>query len=512
MIDPVRLSLLSHSLEHCAEQMGLAMIRSAYSPNIKERHDCSAALFTTDGRTVAQAEHIPVHLGALPEAVQAVLQQHPAPGDIFILNDPYAGGSHLPDITIVAPISHGDDVFAFSAIRAHYSDVGGMVPGSMPAYAQDIHQEGIVIPPVRLYTRNTLNKDLQNLLMANMRGRESRIGDLSAQIAACLLGCELVLELSHRWSLSGLSEGFDAVIAHTEQMVRAAITDLPDGCYRAESMIEGIDDELNDQIADVPVRLALHIDGNRVILDFAGTAQAANHNFNCPLAVTKAACCFAFRAALKMSAPANEGWLRPFEIQAPIGSMINAQYPSAVAVGNVETSQRIADLVFAALFEAGIRRAEGQGTMNNLIIGSQDWSYYETIGGGQGASARIEGASGVHVGMTNTLNTPIEALELTYPLRVERYELAEKTGGNGFYRGGDGIIRQLRLLEPATVSILSDHRRIAPKGCDGGLPGTPGLNWHNDKILPAKVTFHAEAGDVVGMQTPGGGGYGQPPD
>jgi N-methylhydantoinase B len=503
-LDPVTLSVLSAALSGIAEEMGAALIRSAYSSNIKERRDCSTALFDARGRMVAQAEHIPVHLGAMPEAVAAVMERDPRSGDAFILNDPYTGGTHLPDITIVTPCIYDDDIIGYAIDRAHHSDVGGMRAGSMPSNSTEIFQEGLVLPPLRLVRGGELVDDVMRLLLANVRTPAVRRGDLRAQLAANDLGEKRLSELVARRGLDIITSAFDEVIAYTERRTRARIGELPDGVYEAVDVMEG-DGTTN---ADIPIAVRVTIEGNGLTIDFDGTADAVAGNVNCPLSVTRSACYFALRVLLEGDVPANAGVLHPVEIVARKGSLVNASTPSAVVAGNVETSQRIADSVLLALAQAVDLPAQGQGTMNNLVIGGRGWTYYETIGGGQGASSSGDGPSGVHVGMSNTLNTPIEALELEYPLRVERQQLALGSGGDGRHRGGDGIERSVRVLEDASVSLLTDRRRHPPKGSHGGEDGAVGTNKLNGLPVDAKADLEVSAGDVITVVTPGGGGWG----
>ena len=503
-LDPVTLSVLSASLSGIAEEMGAGLIRSAYSSNIKERRDCSAALFDAAGRMVAQAEHIPVHLGAMPEAVAAVMERDPQPGDAFIVNDPYTGGTHLPDITIVTPCVHEDEIIGYAITRAHHSDVGGMRAGSMPSNSTEVFQEGLVLPPVRLMAEGQIVRDVMQILLANVRTPQLRRGDLRAQLAANDLGAGRLGELVARRGLDVVQGAFDEVIAYTSRRTRARVSELPGGEYEAVDFMEG--DGVSED--DIPITVRLTVAGDALEIDFDGTADAVAGNVNCPLSVTRSACYFALRVLLPADVPANAGVLQPIEILARPGSLVNARAPSAVVAGNVETSQRIADTVLLALSRAVDLPAQGQGTMNNLVIGGRGWTYYETIGGGQGASASGPGASGVHVGMSNTLNTPIEALELEFPLRVERQQLVYDSGGDGLHRGGDGIDRAVRVLEDSSVSLLTDRRRIAPKGSHDGGDGLPGRNLLDGDELPAKTDLLAPAGSVITVMTPGGGGWG----
>ena len=507
-LDPVTLSVMRSALEGIAAEMGSVLVHSAYSSNIKERQDCSAALFDERGRMVAQAEHIPVHLGAMPEAVTAVMARGAQPGDVFALNDPYTGGTHLPDITLVSPIAVDNRSVGYAVTRAHHSDIGGMVPGSMPSGSRDLWQEGLVIPPVRLVREGRLDEDLFALILANSRTPRLRRGDLRAQIAANQIAGERLAELAARRGLDTLIAAYDEVLAYAERRTREALRAWPDGIYRASGELEG--DGISD--ADIPIVVALTVRGDRMRIDFTGTADAVEGNVNCPLAVTRSACYFALRVLLPDDVPANAGTYAPLEIVAPANSLVNAAPPHAVVAGNVETSQRIADTVLAALAEAADVPAAGQGTMNNVVIGGHGWTYYETVAGGQGGSSHGPGPSGVHVGMTNTLNTPVEALELEYPMRVERYELVEGSGGGGRYPGGDGVIRSIRVLEPATVSLLTDRRRHRPRGGNGGEPGASGRNLLGEGAeqmeLPPKTTLRLDAGEVITVVTPGGGGWG----
>jgi N-methylhydantoinase B len=503
-VDAVTLSVLASALAGVAEEMGALLVRAAYSSNVKERRDCSTALFDAEGRMVAQAEHIPVHLGAMPEAVAAVIARHPRPGDVFAVNDPYTGGTHLPDLTLVSPVAAAGETVAYAVSRAHHSDVGGMTPGSMPSGSREIFQEGVVVPPVRIVRAGEEQEDVLALLLANVRTPELRRGDLRAQLASNRLADVRLLELVERHGLDLLLKAFGDVVAYAERRAREAVRALPDGEYRAEGEVEG--DGVSDD--DVPIRVRVLVEGDALTVDFTGTARAVAGNVNCPLAVTRSACVFALRVLLPDDVPTNAGASAPLRIVAPEGTLVNAGPPAAVVAGNVETSQRIADTVLLALSRASDLPAQGQGTMNNVVLGGRGWTYYETIGGGQGASSRGPGPSGVHVGMSNTLNTPVEALELEYPLRVERYELREGSGGAGRHPGGEGIVRALRALEPATLSLLTDRRRHAPQGARGGEPGKPGENRLNGEAVPAKATRELEAGDVVEIATPGGGGWG----
>ena len=488
----IELQVLGSSLRSIAEEMGAVLIRSAFSANIKERRDCSTALFDERGRMIAQAEHIPVHLGALPDAIAAVRAHDPAPEDVFILNDPYAGGTHLPDITVVSRTAVG-----FAATRAHHADVGAAEPGSLPAGSRRLDEEGVVIPPTRL-DEATLDE-----LTARMRNPGERRGDLRAQLGANRLASRRTEELCARRGRELVVAAMDELHDYAERRVRAAIAALPDGRFEASDLLEA-------EKGDLEVRVAVTIEGDELEIDFAGTAPQHEGNLNCPLAVTRSASYFVIRCLTDPDAPASGGAFAPVTVRAPEGSLVNARPPAAVAAGNVETSSRIADVVFLALGEAIDVPAQGQGTMNNVTLGSDNFTYYETIGGGQGACPDADGPSAVHVAMSNTLSTPTEALELTYPIRVERNALRLGSGGRGRHSGGDGVVRELRVLEPCRLSIVSERRRHAPQGRKGGAPGAPGRNLLNGEELPAKVTRDVRPGDVVRIETPGGGGYGSP--
>ena len=486
----VQLQVLGYALRAVAEEMGAALIRSAFSANIKERRDCSTAIFDAAGRMVAQAEHIPVHLGAMPASVAAVIACDPGPDDVFILNDPYAGGTHLPDITLVSRTELG-----FAATRAHHADVGGATPGSMPADSRTLQEEGVVIPPT------LLDEAALEALVAQMRNPDERRGDLRAQLAAQHLGARRIAELCARRGRDEVIAAMDELVAYSERRVRAGIAALPDGRYEASERLETADGELE-------LRVAVTVAGEELELDFAGTAPQHDGNLNCPLAVTTSACLFVVRALTDPDVPASAGALVPVTVRAPEGCLVNARPPAAVAAGNVETSSRIVDLLFRAFAQAVPVPAQGQGTMNNVILGNERFTYYETIGGGQGACPDGDGPSGVHVAMSNTLSTPTEALELAYPLRVERHALRLGSGGGGAHRGGDGVVRELRALEACRLSLLSQRRRIAPSGVAGGEPGAPGRTLLNGDELPPFAERELEPGDLLRVETPGGGGYG----
>ena len=512
-IDPVTLEILRNQLEGIAEEMGQVLIRGAYSPNIKERQDCSTALFDAAGRMVAQAEHIPVHLGAMPEAVAAVRDWDPEPGDAFLLNDPFAGGTHLPDVTIVSAVAPGDEVVGYAVTRAHHADVGGTAPGSMPAGATEIYQEGLRLPGVRLATDDGIEEDVLELVLANVRNPDERRADLRAQLAANERAERRVRELLDEHGAERVRTAFAAVIDYSRERVASEIADLPYGEYAASGVIEG--DGVTD--GDIPIEATVAIRGRELEVDFAGTAPQVAGNLNAPLAVAKSAVYFVVRAVTDPEIPPNHGCYEPVAVEAPEGSLLNPTSPRAVGGGNVETSQRVTDVVLAAFAEAVPESVpvQGQGTMNNLIIGSLEadgYTYYETVGGGFGARPDKDGMDGVQVGMTNTLNTPVESLEAEYPLFVERYGLRPDSGGDGRYRGGLGLERSLAVETESVVSLLTERRRHAPAGAEGGADGATGENLIDGEPVPAKTTRTVAAGTTVTVRTPGGGGYGDPAD
>src|SRR5437588_5297333 len=470
--------------------MGAALVRSAFSANIKERRDCSTALFDGRGRMIAQAEHIPVHLGAMPDAVAAVMRHEPSPEDVFVLNDPYTGGTHLPDVTLVTRTELG-----FAVTRAHHADVGGREPGSMPADSHELAEEGVVIPPTRL------DDELLERLLAQMRNPDERRGDLRAQLAAHRLAARRITELARRHGRERAAAAMDELHAYSERRVRAGIAALPDGRFEASDVLEAAEGELE-------LHAAVTVAGDEVEIDFASSAAQHPGNLNCPLSVTRSACYFVVRCLVEPDVPASGGAFAPVTVRAPAGSLVNARPPAAVAAGNVETSCRIVDVLLRAFGEALEAPAQGQGTMNNLALGNERFTYYETIGGGQGACEDADGPSAVHVAMSNTLITPVEALELSYPLRVERWHLREGSGGAGAHRGGDGVVRELRVLEDCRLSVLAERRARGPHGAAGGADGAPGRTLVNGEEQPAKVTRALRAGDLVRIETPGGGGFG----
>ncbi|HWH94607.1 MAG TPA: hydantoinase B/oxoprolinase family protein, partial [Baekduia sp.] len=460
-LDPIALQVATGALRAGCEEMGAVLIRSAHSANIKERRDCSTALFDARGEMVMQAEHIPVHLGAMPASVEAVLEEDHARGRSWVLNDPYRGGTHLPDITVVTPILDGGgagELLGFSASRAHHADVGGRVPGSMPFDSRTLEEEGVVIAP------RVLDDDAIEELAGRMRQPAERRADLRAQLAANRLGALRVGELAGRMGADGLRDAFAAVLDYAERRTRACLAELPDGTRRAVDVLEGVD-------GDLELRVAATVAGDTLVLDFTGSAAQDPGNLNCPLAVTRSACLFAVRVLTDADIPPSAGAHRPVQVITEPGTLLDARAPAAVAAGNVETSSRVADLVLRAF-----GRACGQGTMNNLTLGNDDFSYYETLGGGQGACPDADGPSAVHVAMSNTLNTPVEALELEFPLRVVQYALRRGSGGGGAFRGGDGVIREVEARADMSFSLITERRRHAPPGAAGGDDGARGRN------------------------------------
>jgi N-methylhydantoinase B len=486
----IELQVIGSGLRAIAEEMGAVLVRSAFSANIKERRDCSTALFDEAGNMVTQAEHIPVHLGAMPEAVAAVRAQDPEPGEPWILNDPYAGGTHLPDLTVVTRTSLG-----YAVTRAHHADVGGTEPGSLPAGSTTLAEEGVVISPTRL------DPPALEDLVRRMRNPDERRGDLRAQLAAHTLADRRIDELCSRRGRGRVAAAMDELLAYSERVVRAELRKLPDGRY------EGAD-ALETPKGLLEIRVAATISGDSIEIDFEGTAPQHPGNLNCPLAVTRSACFYVVRCLAAPDLPASGGAFAPVTVLAPEGCLVHARSPAAVAAGNTETSSRIVDVVFAALAQAVPVPAQGQGTMNNVVLGNDRFTYYETIAGGQGACPDATGPSAVHVAMSNTLNTPVEALELSYPLRVERYELRRGSGGSGDHCGGDGVVRELRVLERCRLSLLTQRRSLAPRGAAGGGDGLPGRNLLNGEELQGFATLDVLPGDLLRIETPGGGGYG----
>lgn len=517
MVDPIDLEVFRHRTTMIAEEMGAALGRSALSPNIKERRDFSCAVFDAQGRMIAQAAHIPVHLGAMPRSVEAALARFTlGRGDVILLNDPFLGGTHLPDLTTVAAAYAGDQLVGYTATRAHHADVGGMAPGSMPM-SRELYQEGLIIPPVKLIEAGQPNQGLYDLICRNSRTPSERRGDLAAQLACHRVGERRLAELTERHGLDWVQLHMAELIAYGERHMRAVLAALPDGCYTFEDALD--DDGANGP--PTPIRVQITISGDAAVVDFAGTAAQVRGPLNAPRAVTEAATLYCFRCLGSADMPSSAGAFAPLTIRVPEGSVLSPRSPAAVAGGNVETAQRVVDVLFGALAQAAPDRipAASAGTMNNWTFGGirpdgSPFAYYETLGGGMGARPTLDGISGVQVHMTNTLNTPIEALERQFPVRVRRYSLRSGSGGAGQHQGGDGLIREIEFLEPVIVSLLSERRMRAPYGLQGGASGALGHNssiQHGTRhILPGKVTVELEAGDSLRIETPGGGGWGQP--
>jgi N-methylhydantoinase B len=501
-LDPIELQVIVGALRAACEEMGATLVRSAHSANIKERRDASTALFDGDGEMVMQAEHIPVHLGSMPAAVRAVVGRDHSEGVSWVLNDPYEGGTHLPDITVVTPVFAGA-LIGFAASRAHHADVGGRVPGSMPADSRRLEEEGVVISPQPM-TENAIER-----IVAGMRQPRERRADLRAQLAANRVGARRLGELAGRVGMERLQTATGAVLDYAERRTRACVAALTDGVRESRDVLEAVE-------GDIELRLKATVEGERLALDFTGSAGRHEGNLNCPLAVTLSACWFAVRVLTDPDIPPCSGAYRPVEVIVPSGCLLNARPGAAVAAGNVETSSRVADLVLGAF-----GRALGQGTMNNLTLGNEDFTYYETLGGGQGACEDSDGPSGVHVAMSNTLNTPIEALERELPVRVSEYALRRGSGGAGRHRGGDGVVREIEALREMTFSLIGERRRHAPPGARGGRAGERGRDTLVEAgapegasgrrhPLPAKTTGRLRAGERLRIETPGGGGYGSP--
>lgn len=523
VVDAITLEIFRSALTAIAEEMGVTLTRSSYSPNIKERRDFSCALFDPRGRMIAQAAHMPVHLGSMPDSVSAALRGFSsfAPGDVVALNDPYCGGTHLPDITLVAPIHVTVDgeqrLIGFAANRAHHADVGGISAGSMPT-ATEIYQEGIIIPPIKLWEAGRANEAALALILHNVRTPHERRGDLAAQTAANRTAALRIAELVSRWRLPVVEAHTEALIAYAERIMRAAIETIPDGVY---SMTDYLDD---DGFGEGPLTITatVTVAASSLTVDFTGSSPQTTGNVNTVEAVAKSAAYYVVRCLLPEDAPTNAGTFAPVHVIAPPGAIVNALPPSAVASGNVETSQRITDVILGALAQAlpEVIPAASQGTMNNVTAGGRDprtgqpFAYYETMGGGMGASPTSDGLSGVHTHMSNTMNTPIEALEYAYPIRIYAYRLRRGSGGAGKYRGGDGLERELVFETPTEVTLLTDRRRHPPYGLQGGHPGLPGENLlirdGVERALPGKVRFTAAPGDHLRVSSPGGGGWGKP--
>jgi N-methylhydantoinase B len=522
--DAVTLEVYRHLFTALAEEMGASLRRASFSPNIKERRDYSCALFDPEGVAVALGDHMPVHLGAMPMSVEAALEEVGVldPDDVVILNDPFKGGTHLPDITLISPVYARSDptLLGYVASRAHHSDVGGMSPGSMPL-AQEIFQEGLRIPPVRLYRRGKRNEDLWNALLANVRTPVERAGDLDAQLAAIHTGEARLLELVDRKGAREVLEAMAGLIQYADRLVEEGIRRIPDGTFQAKDFMD--DDGFGS--GPVPICLTMEIQGARMVLDFRDTAPQTRGGINAVAAITSSATRYVVRcmveALLETPLPAGGGSMSAVSLRLPPGSLVNAALPASVAAGNVETSQRITDVILEVFAQAlpTLTPALSQGTMNNTTVGGTDprtgdaFAYYETVGGGQGGGPSGPGLSGVHSHMSNSLNTPVEALEHAYPFRVTHYGIRRGSGGVGTHPGGDGLRRDIQLLTPGRVTLLTERRLQGPWGMAGGGDGAPGRNVlirrDQEEALPGKVTFDAQEGDIISIRSPGGGGWGK---
>jgi N-methylhydantoinase B len=520
-VDPISLEVFRHRCAAIAEEMGAALGRSAFSTNIKERRDFSCAVFDASGRMVAQAAHIPVHLGAMPRSVEAALARHQlGPGDVVLLNDPYQGGTHLPDLTTVAPVFAHGTLIGYTATRAHHADIGGMAPGSMPM-SRELYQEGLIIPPVKLIEAGALNQALLELICRNSRTPDERRGDLAAQLASHTIGARRVVALVERHGAEWMAVHMQALLDYGERHMRALLAAIPDGEYAFADALD--DDGIGAE--PLPICVRITIAGDTATVDFAGSAPQCQGPLNAPRAVVESAVLYCFRCLGPADMPASAGAFAPLDIRVPEGSLLHPRPPAPVAGGNVETSQRVVDVVLGALAQAipGQIPAASAGTMNNWTFGGirsgdhTPFAYYETLGGGMGARPTADGLDGVQTHMTNTLNTPVEALEHQLPVRVRSYRLRRGAGGMGTFRGGAGLVREVEFLAPVTASLLTERRRHAPYGLAGGAPGQAGRNTliepdGTEHILPGKITVEIDAGAILRIETPGGGGWGPPAD
>lgn len=516
-VNPVLMQVFKNRFAAIAEEMGVTLNRTAFSPNIKERRDFSCAIFDRSGGMIAQAAHIPVHLGSMPLSVKAAIEScQMSDGDMVMLNNPFQGGTHLPDITLVAPVyTGGKEPSFYVANRAHHADVGGMTSGSMPL-STTIYQEGIIISPLKIVEHGEIDRKVMDFLLTNVRTPMEREGDFAAQIMANLTGAARSRELIEKYGLEMVNHYAGSLNDYSEKVTRSAITRIPDGIYEFEDFMDN--DGISDGIIKIAVRL--EIEGDEALLHFSGCDSQVSGSINAVYAITLSAVLYVFRSLVEEDIPTNAGCLRPLKVITHKGSIIDANFPAAVAGGNVETSQRIVDVVLGALAKARpeIVPAAGQGTMNNTTIGGMDertgrpFAYYETLAGGVGGTARNHGESAVHSHMTNTLNTPIEALEYSYPFQVTEYSIRKNSGGKGQFNGGDGLVREIRLLSNAEVTVLSERRILAPYGLFGGEPGKVGENliFHKgqQRKMPGKFSERLEKGDIIRIETPGGGGYG----
>jgi N-methylhydantoinase B len=521
--DPILLEIYKHRFASVAEEMGSVLRKTSFSPNIKERRDYSCAVFDSEGQMISQAAHIPVHTGSMPLSVLSAINAFSTsadpfqPGDMVMLNDPFLGGTHLPDITLVAPVFFNsiEKPVGYVAARAHHADVGGMTPGSMPV-SREIYQEGLIIPPVKFVQAGNIDFGLMAILMSNVRTPQERMGDVHAQIAANRRGVIRLQEIITRYGISETNLYMRHLQDYTERMTRHLLNCIPNGIYTYTDYL----DEDGFSSEKIPISVKITIQDDHAVVDFTHSALQQTGSMNAVYAITISAVYYVFRCLIGLDVPNNSGCLRPIQVIAPEGTILNARHPAAVAGGNVETSQRIVDVLLGAISKACPERipAASQGTMNNVTIGGWDdergryFAYYETIGGGAGARFGSDGQSAVHSHMTNTLNTPVEAIEFTYPLRILSYSIRRGSGGKGKWSGGDGICRQIQLLGNAQVTLLTERRKTAPYGLAQGAPGLSGRNFlirdGKEIELKSKGAYEIKAGDILSLQTPGGGGYG----
>ena len=514
-VDAISLEVFKNLFAAVAEEMGVTLQRASFSPNIRERLDYSCAVFDAQARMIAQAAHIPVHLGSMPASVAAAVEEFEEffPGDVIVLNDPYHGGTHLPDITMISPVFAGGDLCYFVASRAHHADVGGMSPGSLPL-SSELYQEGIIIPPLKLRLSGWTNEGAMALIVANSRDPQERLGDIEAQLASHRMGESRLSELMIDHDVETTIEHANALLDYSRKMTEAVINEIPDGTYRFRDAMEG--DGQNEY--EIPINVALTVQGREMTVDFAGSAPQVAGNVNAVTAIVESATWYCVRLLANEDVPVNHGCFQPVKVITPPGSVLNPRFPAAVVVGNTETSQRVVDTVLGALAQAlpDVIPAASQGTMNNFAVGGfkdgAQFVYYETIGGGHGGSSGGAGLSGRQCHMTNTLNTPVEALEYSLPMRIRRCEFREGSGGLGHHRGGDGIVREYEFLVPARITMSSERRLRPPYGSKGGAPGQCGINTivraGKPETVGGKYTTQLDAGDRVIIATPGGGGWG----
>ncbi|MGD8785764.1 MAG: hydantoinase B/oxoprolinase family protein [Thioalkalispiraceae bacterium] len=510
-MNPVELSIFSNRINAVCDEMGAVLQRAAFSPNIRDRLDFSCAVFDSEAELCAQAAHIPVHLGSMAYAMRDIVEQLEwAPGDMVVVNDPFLGGTHLPDVTLISPVFVEEQLQGFVANRAHHADIGGHSPGSMPI-SKTLEEEGIIIPPQYLVKGGETNYELMDRIVGVTRNKTIGEGDFAAQISANRTGIQRLAKLIEQFGIMHYQELLDALNNYAHTIALQMIKSIPDGEYQFADLMD--DDGLGNK--DLKIQLALTIRDDQVCADFTGTAEQTVGNINCPLSVVAAAVYYVFRCLMPDYTPACAGSFRPITITAPSGCLLNAKRPAAVAAGNVETSTRVVDVVMGALAQAIPDKipAASHGSMNNLAMGGSNnnnqWDYYETIGGGMGAGQHTDGLSGVQTHMTNTRNTPVEVMESTYPVRVQRYALRHDSGGDGLYRGGNGLIREFEFTDAATVTLLSERRRHHPWGLNGGKDGMTGLNKINNKVMPAKFSRQVQKGDHLTIETAGGGGWGK---